>query len=108
MERNELAVFPEQIINWSSLLRTILHFSARTKHLRELIFLGNVLLLTLISIFTWRYNLLSWKLILISRHVRDVFRTKSNIHDIEAVVGRCSIKKVFLRISQNSQENTCV
>ena len=25
----------------------------------------------------------------------------------EAVVQRCSIKKVFLEISQNSQENTC-
>ena len=25
----------------------------------------------------------------------------------EAVVQRCSIKKVFLKISQNSQENTC-
>ena len=26
----------------------------------------------------------------------------------EAVVCRCSVKKVFLEISQNSQENTCV
>ena len=26
----------------------------------------------------------------------------------EAVVQRCSVKKVFLKISQNSQENTCV
>ena len=25
----------------------------------------------------------------------------------EAVVWRCSVKKVFLEISQNSQENTC-
>ena len=25
----------------------------------------------------------------------------------EAVVQRCSVKKVFLQISQNSQENTC-
>ena len=25
----------------------------------------------------------------------------------EAVVQRCSVKKVFLKISQNSQENTC-
>ena len=25
----------------------------------------------------------------------------------EAVIQRCSIKKVFLKISQNSQENTC-
>ena len=27
--------------------------------------------------------------------------------DTEAVVWRCSVKKVFLEISQNSQENTC-
>ena len=26
---------------------------------------------------------------------------------LEAVVQRCSVKKVFLEISQNSQENTC-
>ena len=26
---------------------------------------------------------------------------------IEAVVQRCSVKKLFLKISQNSQENTC-
>ena len=28
-------------------------------------------------------------------------------HIVEAVVERCSVKKVFLEISQNSQENTC-
>ena len=27
---------------------------------------------------------------------------------IEAVAQRCSVKKVFLEILQNSQENTCV
>ena len=26
---------------------------------------------------------------------------------LEAVVQRCSVKKVFLEMSQNSQENTC-
>ena len=26
---------------------------------------------------------------------------------VEAVVQRCSVKKVFLEISQNSQENAC-
>ena len=33
----------------------------------------------------------------------------SNIQNqqTEAVAGRCSVKKVFLEISQNSQENTC-
>ena len=31
----------------------------------------------------------------------------SSIHSGEAVVPRCSVKKVFLEISQNSQENTC-
>ena len=29
------------------------------------------------------------------------------LHMQEAVVRRCSVKKVFLEISQNSQENTC-
>ena len=28
--------------------------------------------------------------------------------NIEAVAQRCSVKKVFLEIWQNSQENTCV
>ena len=27
---------------------------------------------------------------------------------LQAVARRCSVKKVFLKISQNSQENTCV
>ena len=30
-----------------------------------------------------------------------------NLKSSEAVVRRCSVKKVFLEISQNSQENTC-
>ena len=29
------------------------------------------------------------------------------IKKLEAVAQRCSVKKVFLEISQNSQENTC-
>ena len=33
--------------------------------------------------------------------------TKSYIRPAEAVVQRCSVKTVFLEISQNSQENTC-
>ena len=37
-------------------------------------------------------------------------RNQKNIKrgDTEAVARRCSVKKVFLDISQNSQENTCV
>ena len=30
-----------------------------------------------------------------------------NIIESKAVVRRCSVKKVFLEISKNSQENTC-
>ena len=30
-----------------------------------------------------------------------------SFHKSEAVPQRCSVKKVFLEISQNSQENTC-
>ena len=29
------------------------------------------------------------------------------VENVEAVARRCSVKKVFLEISQNSQENTC-
>ena len=34
-------------------------------------------------------------------------RSCSRILPSEAVAQRCSVKKVFLEISQNSQENTC-
>ena len=30
-----------------------------------------------------------------------------HVYALEAVVRRCSLKKMFLKISQNSQENTC-
>ena len=39
-------------------------------------------------------------------HLRQVFQILRE-NGIEAVVQRCSVKKVFLEISQNSQENTC-
>ena len=32
---------------------------------------------------------------------------KKKVAWIEAIIQRCSVKKVFLEISQNSQENTC-
>ena len=31
----------------------------------------------------------------------------TEVGDVEAVIQRCSVKKVFLEISQNSQENVC-
>ena len=34
-------------------------------------------------------------------------RLSLNVKQTEAVVQRCSVEKVFLEISQNSQENTC-
>ena len=43
---------------------------------------------------------------------RCLFPTKMDGHIViiytEAVVGRCSLKKVFLKISHISLENTCV
>ena len=42
-----------------------------------------------------------WKLLTISHWVSGL------LHYSEAVVQRCSVKKVVLEISQNSQENTC-
>ena len=45
----------------------------------------------------------------ISRYSTFFFSTaKSTIVTPEAVVQRCSVKKLFLKIPQNSQESTCV
>ena len=52
------------------------------------------------------------------RFVLDILMKSLNLHpfpslrlyyyeNTEAVVQRCSVKKLFLKISQNSQENTC-
>ena len=38
----------------------------------------------------------------------DSLQPISEIQQTEALVQRCSVEKVFLEISQNSQENTCV
>ena len=44
-------------------------------------------------------------------HTRTILQSHRNqsidLDTAEAVVRRCSIKKVFLKISQNSQEDTC-
>ena len=37
----------------------------------------------------------------------DQEQTPANCRNSEAVAKRCSVKKVFFEISQNSQENTC-
>ena len=42
-----------------------------------------------------------------SSHTCLTLQKHSYIHATEAVVRRCSMKKVFLEILQNSQENTC-
>ena len=39
-----------------------------------------------------------------SQHQLDLCKTN---FDTEPVSRRCSVKKVFLELSQNSQENTC-
>ena len=41
------------------------------------------------------------------KHLRWSIFLKKESGLTEAVVRRCSVKKVFLQISQNSQENTC-
>ena len=41
-------------------------------------------------------------------HFKKIRRKLGSVlNSVEAVVRRCSVKKVFLKISQNSQENTC-
>ena len=44
----------------------------------------------------------------INRYLGKHFKFQSDLNiPQEAVAKRCSAKKVFLEISQNSQENTC-
>ena len=56
-----------------------------------------LIIITLYTNHLYVYNNLKakWKLILIPS-------------DLEAVVRRCSVKNVFLKVSQKSQENNCV
>ena len=39
--------------------------------------------------------------------LQDVLETKKYLLGPGAVAQRCSVKKMFLELSQNSQENTC-
>ena len=48
----------------------------------------------------------NWEVSLVMRTAAAT-RSCSGILPSEAVAQRCSVKKVFLEISQNSQENTC-
>ena len=41
------------------------------------------------------------------QYQKNIWKGYSSGESAEAVVKRCSIKKVFLEIAQNSQENTC-
>ena len=41
-------------------------------------------------------------------YLEDFVFQKLDFQDAEAIVRRCFLKKVFLRISQNLQENTCL
>ena len=52
-------------------------------------------------------SLLSSEASLSSSDSRDSFSNFDKQNHTEAVAWRCSVKKVFLEISQNSQENVC-
>ena len=41
-------------------------------------------------------------------HVKDLISNAVHLSRTEAVTRRCSVKKVFLKISRNLQENICV
>ena len=43
----------------------------------------------------------------ILKRLNSTEKSNLNPENLEAVVQRCSVKKVFLEISQNSQENIC-
>ena len=53
------------------------------------------------EIFLWIFTKF-FRTVLLIESVR-----KADFADIESVIQRCSVKKVFLEISQNSQQNTC-
>ena len=57
-------------------------------------------------------NGLTWNLVQVF-HIMSLYQLLRilsiwRLHNREGVVQRCSLRKVFLKISQNSQENTCV
>ena len=58
--------------------------------------------------FNWHLNVDIWFLFLSFLKLQKSENEEKHCPNIEAVVWRCSVKKVFLEISQNSQENTCV
>ena len=53
------------------------------------------------GIFLWIFTKF-FRTVLLIESVR-----KADFADIESVIQRCSVKKVFLEISQNSQQNIC-
>ena len=63
-----------------------------------------------ISYFYTNTNIWGDLQICISAPLKVTFRLWFMLHKYlpEAFVRKCSVKKVFLEISQNSQENTCV
>ena len=60
-----------------------------------------------ISISRWE-QIYFFHLFFTEKFGADTLIYKSTELSTEAVVRRCSVKKMFLKISQNSQENTCV
>ena len=60
-----------------------------------------------ISISRWE-QIYFFHLFFTEKFGADTLIYKSTELSTEAVVQRCSVKKMFLKISQNSQENTCV
>ena len=53
------------------------------------------------EIFLWIFTKF-FRTVLLIESVR-----KADFADIESVIQRCSVKNVFLEISQNSQQNIC-
>ena len=52
-------------------------------------------------------KLIRYRSLSLGRYACLIFKS-SDFTDKEAVARRCSVRKVFLKTSQNSQENTCV
>ena len=58
-------------------------------------------------IFVWKFFLYKNNVYNINLHRCDIAKAILSQLVTEAVSRRCSVKKTFLEISQNSQENTC-
>ena len=94
------AIFTEKHLYWS-----LLSIKKRLQHRCFPVDIAKFLRTLILKIVCERLLLVSDMFIVVSK--TTVEKIQNYYRNTEAVVQRCSVKKVFLEISQNSQENTC-